>query len=211
MAISWACPIGVEAYARTGRKAPAPRMDCPGCQRPMAFDGVYPRQVREAGVVHRIFVHRARCGRCGFGDALLPSFVVRRRRDSAFAVGAAVLERCGVDLPAEAPLLYAGTPARTVRSWRQRFSGQADDLSVRFSALCAQWGGHLPWVIPKDPSARAAVAMGAAWQARRRQARWGLPGAWLVANVVLGGKLLSTRVDLPWPIRPAAIGWSRGP
>jgi len=162
----------------------------------MAFDGVYPRQVREAGVVHRIFVHRARCGRCGFGDALLPSFVVRRRRDSDFAVGAAVLERCGVDLPAEAPLLYAGTPARTVRSWRQRFSGQADDLSVRFSALCAQWGGHLPWVIPKDPSARAAVAMGAAWQARRRQARWGLPGAWLVANVVLGGTIPRTMQPL---------------
>lgn len=177
----------------------------------MAFDGSYPREVRQSGVVYRIFVRRARCSSCGIGDALLPSFVVRCRRDSALAVGAAVLARCGVELPSEAPLLYAGTPARTVRSWRQRFSEQADDLSMRFNALCVEWGGVLPWVLPKDVSSRAAVAIGAVWQARRRRARCGLPGAWLVANLVLGGKLLSTRVDLPWPIRPASIGRSRGP
>jgi len=211
VAISWACPIGVEAYARAGRKAPAPRMDCPECGEPMAFDGSYPRAVREAGVVHRIFVRRARCGRCGVGDALLPSFVVRRRRDSAPAVGAAVLARCGVELPPDAPLLYAGVPGRTVRSWRQRFADQADELSTRFMALCGEWRGELPWAMPADPPSRTTAAIGAAWRARRRKARYGLPGAWLMANAVLGGKILSTRVDLPWPIRRSWIGRSRGP
>lgn len=177
----------------------------------MAFDGSYPRQVREAGVVHRIFVRRARCGRCGTGDALLPSFVVRRRRDSVTAVGAAVLERCGVELPSGAPKLYAGTPARTVRSWRQRFADQADGLSASFSALCVEWGGELPRVVPGDVSSRAASAIGSVWRAHRRRRRGPVPEAWIVANIVLGGDLLSARVGLPRPISAASIGRSRGP
>ena len=135
----------------------------------------------------------------------------RRRRDSAPAIGAAVLARCGVELPPDAPLLYAGVPGRTVRSWRRRFSDQADELSTRFMALCGEWRGELPWAMPADSPSLTAVAIGAAWRARRRRARYGLPGAWLMANAVLGGKILSTRVDLPWPIRRAWIARSRGP
>lgn len=207
VASSWACAIGPEAYARAGRKAPAPRLDCRKCGKPMAFDGSYPRSVRHAGVVHRIFVRRARCRHCGVGDALLPSFVVRRRHDSAEAVGAAVLERAGVELPAGAAELYAGVPARTVRSWSQRFSRNADELAVRFNALCVERGGDLPRTVPTNASGGAAVAIGALWRAARCPG----PGAWVVANIILGGAILASRVDLPWPILPAWIGRSRGP
>lgn len=61
----------------------------------MAFDGSYPRQVREHGAVHRIYIRQVRCGRCGTGEALLPDFTQRRRLDSTAAVGAAVLARHG--------------------------------------------------------------------------------------------------------------------
>ena len=57
----------------------------------MAFDGSYPRMIRESGVVYRIFGRRARCAIPGVGDALLADFVLRGRMDSTTAVGAVVL------------------------------------------------------------------------------------------------------------------------
>ncbi|MGH9292796.1 MAG: DUF6431 domain-containing protein [Acidimicrobiales bacterium] len=73
----WACRESVKTYAALGRRAPAPRFDCSTCHRPLAFDGAYSRQVREAGAVHRVFVRRVRCRGCGTSDVLLPSFVVK--------------------------------------------------------------------------------------------------------------------------------------
>jgi hypothetical protein len=51
--------------------------------------------VREAGKLYTVFVRRARCGRCGVGESLLPDFVLARRRDTTAAVGAAVLAPAG--------------------------------------------------------------------------------------------------------------------
>ena len=116
MSLTWSCRLSVAEYAALARKAPAPRMACPACAQPMAFDGSYLRLVREAGTVQRIFVHRAHCGRCGRSEALLPHFVVRRRHDSVSSIGAAVLARHGVELPADAAELYRSVPQRTVRS-----------------------------------------------------------------------------------------------
>lgn len=120
MSITWACRMSVASYAALGRSVPAPRRDCVGCSHTMAFDGCYPRQVREAGVVHRVFVRRAFCRRCDISEALLPDFVLHRRRDSTSTVGAAVLVDVGVELPEHAAGLYRGVPERTVRAWRQR-------------------------------------------------------------------------------------------
>ncbi|MGO8827503.1 MAG: hypothetical protein ACLQU9_20000 [Acidimicrobiales bacterium] len=213
MAITWSCPVDVSTYARLGRNAPAPRPDCSGCGSPMAFDGSYRRRVRESGVVHEIFVRRAWCRACKVGDALFPDFVLRRRLDSTLAVGAAVLEPVGVELPDGARGLCRSVPARTVRSWRQRFSERADDLAVRFMALTAHLGGALPFRSANDatPVGRATDAIGFAWLAASRRDDADLPPAWRLANVIVGGQLLCTRVDLPWPIDPAMIGRSRGP
>lgn len=207
----WACPIGIEVYARAGRRPPTPRPDCPECGTPMAFDGSYPRIVRESGVAHRIFIRRAHCTPCGVGDALLPSFVVRRCRDSASAIGAAVLSHLGVELSPLAARMHAGVPERTVRSWRQRFTDQADDVSKHFSALCVEWGGDLPRGTGRTAAHHAIAALGAAWRERRRRAGEATPPAWIVANIVLGGRLLSTRVDVPSMNRPTGIARARGP
>ena len=207
MSLTWSCGLSVAEYAAFGRKAPAPRMDCPSCTRPMAFDGVYARLVREAGTLHEIFVRRALCGPCGRSEALIPHFVVRRRRDSVSSIGAAVLASCGVELPHGATELYRGVPARTVRSWRQRFAERAVELWGRLEAVTVEWGGELPFLQPvASASERATQAMGPLWKAAR--ARWGMdvPAAWPLANFVFGSGLLATRVDLPWPIHRSRIG-----
>lgn len=179
----------------------------------MAFDGRYPRWIREAGVTYRIFVRRARCSACGLGDAVVPDFVLRRRLDSASAVGAAVIAHAGVELPVQSEALYAGVPARTVRSWRQRFAERADELWGRLAAVSVGWGGAdgLAAAPMPTPAGCALGAIGAAWRAARRRPEADVPPAWHLANVVVGGRLISTRVDLPWPIDPAWIGRARGP
>ena len=125
VAFSWPCKASVAVYSKWGRKVLAPRPNCARCGAPMAFDGGYPRWVREAGKCYRVFVRRARCRGCGIGEALLPDFVLARRRDSTAAVGAAVLASAGAVLAEGSTSLYQGVPARTVRSWRHRFAERA--------------------------------------------------------------------------------------
>lgn len=130
----------------------------------MAFDGSYPRKIRESGVVYRIYVRRARCTKCGIGDALLPEFILGHRLDSATTIGAAVLTWVGHPVPDGASHLYERVPERTVRSWRQRFAERAEDLTARLYALCVEWGGVLPVFAP-TPLRRAVQAIGATWAA----------------------------------------------
>ncbi len=208
MTVTWACRLSVAEYAALGRRAPAPRSTCSSCDQPMAFDGAYPRFVREGGVVHTIFVRRAYCRPCDRGEALVPDFVLARRLDSTATIGAALLQDAGVELPDGATDLYREVPSRTLRSWRQRFAERADELAAILSAFCAAWGGLAPRSAP-TALGRATESIGAAWRAARR--RWDVPAAFILANVVLGGQLLSNRVDLPVPDRPGFIGRSRAP
>ncbi len=128
----------------------------------MAFDGCYPRRVREGGVVHKIFVHRAYCRACNRGEALIPDFLLARRLDSTATIGAAVLQNAGAALPENATGLYAEVPSRTLRSWRQRFAERADELAASLSAFCVARGGRLPRSAP-TALARASEAIGAVW------------------------------------------------
>ncbi len=173
-------------------------------------DGSYPRLVREAGKLYTVFVRRARCGRCGVGESLLPDFVLARPRDTTAAVGAAVLAPAGVGLPEGSASLYQGVPERTVRSWRQRFSERAEALSVLFEALAAERGASPPAHGAEPPARQAMVAIGRFWQAVRRRAAE-VPPAWALANAVVGGSLLARRVDLPTPGTPHVICRSRAP
>jgi hypothetical protein len=174
----------------------------------MAFDGSYPREVREGGVVHRIFVRRARCRRCHVGEALAPDFLVRRRRDSTRSIAAAVLQHALPDLPRDAQQLYEGVPRRTQRSWRQRFSARADDLAACLNAFCTSWGA-IPPVRAATPVGRAVEAIGALFRVADR--RWSVPPGFVLANVVVGGQLLTSRADLPHPDLPLSLGRSRAP
>jgi hypothetical protein len=213
VALTWACPMSVATYASWGRNAPVPRPNCATCGSPMGFDGSYPREVREAGKLYRVFVQRARCGSCGSGGALLPDFLLRRRRDTTASVGAAVLPRLSAEVPEGAEDLYAGVPGRTVRSWR-RFAERAADLVTRLDALSVEWGGVLAAHSPEAsaPAPRQAVlAMRRLWRVARRRRQGEVPPAWPLANVVVVSQLIGTRVDLPWPVAPHAIGRSRRP
>jgi hypothetical protein len=177
----------------------------------MAFDGGYPRWVREAGKCYSVFVRRARCRGCGIGEALLPDFVLARRRDSTAAVGAAVLPSAGAVLAEGSTSLYQGVPARTVRSWRHRFAERAGELSRFFEALAAERGASaLPGHLAGAPAEQAIVAIGRFWQAARRRTGE-VPPAWFLANLVVDSGLLGARVDLPWPCKSRHVCRSRAP
>jgi len=212
MTISWACRLTVAEYAAAGASPPVPRPDCGSCGRPMTFDGTYPRRVREAGVEFTVFIRRGRCSPCGVDDALLPDFVVRRRRDSASAIGAAVLGARWI-YPPVPPSCTSLCPTGPCGSWRRRFADRAAELTARFEALTASWG-TLDWPDRASPSSLSMTASAIAqmWVAAgRRYGRDAIPPAWPLANLITGGQLLGTRVDLPWPIQPNTIGRSRGP
>jgi hypothetical protein len=66
-----------------GREVEFPRPDCPSCAGPLVFWSGYRRHVRAAGRCVRIFIPRLRCGPCAVSHALLPSFVLAWRLDTA--------------------------------------------------------------------------------------------------------------------------------
>jgi len=77
--------------------------------------------VREAGLCHKIFVPRLRCGRCAVTHVLLPCFVLAGRLDVAETIGT-VLEEV-VDGPGGVRPAAARVDVfhSTARSWLRRF------------------------------------------------------------------------------------------
>jgi len=103
-------------------------------------------------------------------------------------------------------------PERTVRSWRQRFAARAEELWQRLGAVSVGWGGDVPRAaVGAGVGGHAVAAIATVWRAAQRRPGADTPAAWRLANVIVGGQLISTRVNLPWPIRPELIGSSRGP
>lgn len=178
----------------------------------MWFDGCYRRKVRRAGVVHDLVVHRVRCPRCRAGHAVLPDFVVARRLDSADVIGAAVAATADAPGAARAAALLATVPARTVRSWRARFTVISMPLALGFSALAAERGwqpADLPGVTPAHT---AMAAIGAAWHTTlTRYPASPLRGPWRFANAMCGGALMAIRMSVPRARRPGRHGGSRPP
>jgi len=178
----------------------------------MWFDGCYRRRVRQAGVVHELVVHRVRCPRCRAGHAVLPDFVVARRLDSTDVIGAAVAAAVGASVAGRGAVLLAAVPARTVRSWRARFTAFSLPLAIGFSALAAGWGwqpADLPCVTPAHT---AMAAIGAAWHTTLT--RWPaspLRGPWRFANAMCGGALMSIRMSVPLARRPGHRSGTRPP
>lgn len=195
-------------YAPVSREVKPPRPSCPACKVPMWLDGCYRRKVRQAGVVHELAVHRVRCPRCRAGHAVLPDFVVARRLDSAPAIGAALAVCAGMP----GAVLPAGVPARTIRSWRARFTAIAVPLAAGFSALAAERGWQPADLPCATPAHAAMAAIGAAWHTTLT--RWpGSPlrGPWRFANAMCGSTLMSIRMNVPHAPRPQRRSGSRPP
>ncbi len=208
--MSFTCRETVNQYAAAGRTPAAPRPQCRTCGRVMAFDGTYPRKVREAGVVHTVFIRRAQCVPCDLTESMLPQFVLRRRLDTAAAVGAAVLTRLGAEIPDGTDTLFDLVPERTQRGWRKRFADRASDLALHFDSLILSWGAPVRFR-PSDDTAPVIDAIGRLWRGVRCRTIGELPTAWVLANVIVGGELLSTRADQPWPVQPGTTRRPRGP
>jgi ribosomal protein S27AE len=203
VAIVWPCPLGVETYAAAGRAVEVPRRGCPGCGVVMGWWWGYWRWVR-AGGVHRIWVRRARCGRCRVTHALLPSFCLLGRLDAVEVIGAG-LERMLAGVGARPVAEELGVPHPTVRDWRRRFVVRAGVLAAGLGAFAVELGAD---VRVAGGGARAAVivTLGViwAWVARRRGPV--VADRWRLAALITGGGLLGTTTSPPWA-GPGGPGW----
>jgi len=191
MAIVWACPIDVDAYAALGRHIEPPRPACPLCGGPTQRWHGYLRHIRDDRD-RLIWIARLRCTACGVTQALLPWFVLARRWDAVDAVGqAAELAASGLGHRRIAAAL--GRPETTVRGWLRRLRSLAMPLAATLlaRAVSVGWSGFgLP--VAALPRLCAAVhALAGRWPGSRPG------GPWAVAVLVTGGDLLATNTDAP--------------
>jgi transposase-like protein len=120
-------------------------MRCPGCAGELGSWGGYRRRVRVGRAKFRLWVRRARCRDCERTHALLPGFLLGRRRDVVDAVGCAL--RMAAAGRGYRPIAAAlGLPCSTVRSWLRRLRAGADMLRGWFVGLAVELG---------EPPARA--------------------------------------------------------
>ena len=190
--IVWLCRLDVSTYAARGRDVGPPRPACPHCGGPTGPWSGYLRHLRDAEL-HRIFVPRVRCRRCGRTAALLPWFATPYRWDTTDVIGRALeLAVAGVGVRRIAVAL--GRPETTVREWCRRFGRVATDLArvLLAAAVRAGWSG---FDLPTAPGPRclaAATALASAW------ARRGGPvGVWRLAALVTGGAWLARNTTSP--------------
>jgi hypothetical protein len=195
LAIVWACPLGVDAYALAGRRLDVPRLACPDCATPMGFWGWRQRDLR-SGRSLRLFLRRQRCRPCGHSHVVLPSFVTHGRLDAVEVIGAA-LEAMVAGRGARPVAKAADVPHTTVRGWRRRFADRAVLVAGGLTAAVVAVVGVAPR-LAADPERAAVGAVAAVGRAgwRRRGAVVG--GRWRVANAVCGGHLLSANTHPPW-------------
>ena len=136
--IVWPCRLDVSTYAARGRDVAPPRPACPRCGGPTGPWSGYVRHLRDAEL-HRIFVPRVRCRRCGRTAALLPWFVTPYRWDTVDVIGRALeLSVSGQGVRRIAPTL--DRPETTVREWCRRFRATAEALAQVLLAAAVRSG-----------------------------------------------------------------------
>ena len=80
------------------------------------------------------------CGGCGVTHALLPSFLLLRRVDVVWVIGAA-LERVVAGVGVRPVAAGLGVPHTTVRDWWRRLGVRAPVLVAGLCALLVELGG----------------------------------------------------------------------
>ncbi len=190
LAIVWHCWLPVERYAAHGREIRVPRSRCPDCREEMVFWSGYWRYGREGGE-HRLFIRRSCCQPCGRTHALLPSFLLRRRLDSVWVIGRAVVLGVG-GLGMGKVAAQMGVPHSTARDWRRRHRARAPALVAGLAALRVELGDEVI-SLPGDPEQAALAALGALWAPRQVVVE-----LWALASLVSGGAWLSTNTTPLW-------------
>jgi transposase-like protein len=190
--IVWPCRLDVSAYAAKGREVAPPRPACPRCGGPTGPWSGYRRHLRDAEL-HRIFVPRVRCRRCGRTAALLPWFVTPYRWDTVDVIGQALeLSVSGQGVRRIAATL--GRPETTVREWCRRFRATADALARALLAAAVR-SGWTGFDLPTAPGPRclaAVAALASAWPRRH-----GPVPPWRLAALVTGGAWLARNTTSP--------------
>jgi hypothetical protein len=204
--IVWPCGLDVSAYAAQGRDVAPPRPACPRCGGPTGPWSGYLRHLRDAEL-HRIFVPRVRCRRCGKTAALLPWFVSPYRWDSVDVIGQA-LEHSVAGDGVRRIAVALGRPETTVREWCRRFGRVATDLAAALLAAAVRigWSGFDLPVAP-GPRCLAAVDALAATFARRH----GPVRPWRLAALVTGGAWLAPNTSSPLAAAAASSLMARTP
>jgi len=204
--IVWLCPLDVSAYAERGREITPPRPACPRCGGPTGPWSGYLRHLRDAEL-HRIFVPRVRCRRCGVTQALLPWFVTPYRWDTTDVIGHALelsIGGCGVRRIAAA----LERPETTVREWCRRFGAVAGSLAATLfaAAVRAGWSGFDLPVAAGSRCLAAADALASAWARRHGPVR-----PWRLAALVTGGAWLAPNTGSPLAAIPFSPVMARTP
>lgn len=128
----------------------AGRLACPACPggRLGPWGWCEPRVVRGLEGDRTVRPRRARCSACETTHALLPAFMVPRRRDDVHVIGAALTAHAAGD-GHRAIARRLGRPAATVRGWLRRLAARAE--TIRRAAT--------GWVAGLDRSALSRVAV----------------------------------------------------
>lgn len=197
MPIVFPCALSLDAYVAAGTAVEVPRPDCPACSAPMRFWWGYWRYVRERGCCRKVFVRRANCRSCRSTQALLPSFLLARRRDTAEVIGQAVSLVASGEGGARPAAARAGVPHPTARGWLRRFRRRARQIAAAFAAVTVELGGEA--VAPTGEAMTAAVAViAAAFSAATAMPGWAATGPWRFASAVSGGGLLAANTVSPF-------------
>jgi transposase-like protein len=174
-------------------------MRCPACSASLGSWSGYRRFVRAERRTFRLLVRRGRCVGCGRTHALLPGFLLGRRRDVADAIGRALSLAAGGR--GHRPIAEElGLAATTVRSWLRRLRLRADVLRGRFVALAVELA---------EPPARPPPEIGSLGSLERAivdaflaaRLRFGpggvVGGVWAFGSAATSGWLLAN-TDSPW-------------
>ncbi len=197
VSIVFPCALSIDSYAAAGADVEVPRPDCPDCSAPTTFWWGYWRYVREPDRCRKVFVRRVACRACGSTHAVLPSFLLSRRRDAASVIGAAIEQVAAGCDGARPAALAAGVPHTTARSWLRRFRRRAREMAIAFAAAAVELGGEV--VVPAGEAMAAAVtAIRVAFSAACAMPGWAGTGPWGFCSVVSGGRLLAANTVSPF-------------
>ncbi len=195
MAIVWHTSMTAHEYAAAGKDLEVPRPDCPECVGAMVFWGSYDRPVRVGSDEVRLHIRRAMCKRCRSSHALLPDLVAPGRLDAIEVIGLATQEMAS-GVTAGELARRTSLPYTTIRDWRRRLASRARLVTAQLLAATVALGDLVPRV-PGDGLSAVVCAAGAVAAAFRRRFKVA-GGDWCLANLVVGGHLLSTNTDPPW-------------